>query len=173
MREWIRTNYAILKFCILFILILGVFTVLLQTDFTQKTLVEPHLSQIASLCGQVISFFRTECNVNGSVITSTRFSVNVVRGCDSLYPTAMLWAALLAYPASWKSKLIGLVGGAVFLFILNILRVVSMFYIGVYFPSLFDMVHVYAWQALFILFTLAVWLFWAAKFTRVKASVDN
>ncbi|MBI1804250.1 MAG: exosortase H [Ignavibacteriae bacterium] len=171
LRISLRENREILKFCFLFALILGVFTILLQINAAQTNFVEPHLHQIASACGKVLSALGTQCDVAGSSITSSRFSVNIVRGCDSLYPTAMLWAALLAYPATWKSKTIGVIGGAIVLFLMNIVRVVTMFYIGVYFPSLFDMFHIYAWQALFILLTLAVWLFWAAKFAGAKASI--
>ncbi len=114
----------------------------------------------------------TECEVYGSSISSGRFSVQVIKGCESIYATAMLWAAMLAFPATWKQRIVGMISGAVILFLINIVRVITMFYIGTYFPSLFDMVHIYAWQALFILITLAVWLVWAAKVAPRKAKVD-
>jgi exosortase H (IPTLxxWG-CTERM-specific) len=171
-KRWVRENKEILKFCLVFGLTLGAFALILQTDIVQGHLVTPHLEQVAALCGAILNAFGTQCEVSGSAINAARFSVSVVRGCDSIYPTAMLWAALLAYSATWKSRLIGLLGGAVVLFLLNIVRILTMFYIGSYFPSLFDIVHVYAWQALFILITLAVWLFWAAKISRAKTPVS-
>ncbi len=124
------------------------------------------------MCGNILTFFGTQCNVFESSISSARFSVEVVRGCESIYPTVMLWSAILAYPSSWRWKIIGLFGGAVILYILNIVRVITMFYIGVYFPFLFEMVHIYAWQALFILLILAVFLFWAAKAAGAKSTVN-
>ena len=172
-RAWFQENREIVKFCLLFIFILGMFTIALQMDATQSGFVLPHLHQIAAVCGSLLSLLGTTCSVQDQMIVSSRFSVSIVRGCDSLYPTAMLWAALLAYPATWKSKLIGVIGGAVVLFLLNIVRVITMFYIGVYVPSLFDMIHLYAWQALFILLTLAVWLFWATKISKMKSSLGN
>ena len=168
---WLSENKGIIRFCVLFGVILGAFTFLLDTDFLQQNFMSPHLKQVALCAGSIIQFFGTSCTVSETTIFSSRFSVNVVQGCDSIYPTAMLWAALLAYPSTWKSKLIGIAGGAAVLFIVNIIRIVTMFYIGIYVPSLFDMVHVYAWQALFILLTLAVWLIWAAKISRTPVNI--
>jgi len=164
-------NKEILRFCILFSVFLGGFTVLLDMDFLQLYVVAPHLRQVAFCSGTTIQLLGTSCTISETSILSSRFSVNVVQGCDSIYPTAMLWAALLAYPSTWRSKMIGIIGGASILFAVNIIRIVTMFYIGMYIPSLFDMVHIYAWQALFILLTLAVWLLWAAKFSKTPISV--
>ena len=171
-RAWLQDNREIAKFCLIFGVTLAVFTIVLQSNFVQEHFVIPHLGQVAALCGAILKTLGTPCDVSESTINSTRFSVSVVRGCESIYPTAMLWAALLAYSATWKSKLIGLIGGAIVLFLLNIVRILTMFYVGSYFPSLFEIVHVYAWQALFILLTLAVWLFWAAKISRTKTPVS-
>jgi exosortase H (IPTLxxWG-CTERM-specific) len=169
--DWFVENKSIVRFCMFFGVFLGVCTLLLETDFSQQHFVTSHLKHIAFLAGTTIQYLGTTCTISGTSIMSPRFSVDVVQGCDSIYPTAMLWAALLAYPSTWKSKLIGMVGGAIVLFVINIIRIVTMFYIGVFVPSLFDMVHVYAWQALFILLTLAVWLFWAAKISRTPTNV--
>lgn len=171
MNGWFVENKSIVRFCVLFGFILGGCTLLLETDFSQQHFVISHLKQIALLSGTVLQFLGTSCTISETSIMSPRFSVNVIQGCDSIYPTAMLWAALLAYPSTLRSKLIGMCGGAIVLFIINIIRIVTMFYIGIYVPSLFDMVHVYAWQALFILLTLAVWLLWAAKISRAPTNV--
>ncbi|MDI6766044.1 MAG: exosortase H [Bacteroidota bacterium] len=170
--EWIRTRKDVLKFLLIFGVCLGIFSFILEREYTQLTFVEPHLTQVAIVCSKVLNILGTESDVSGSSISTSGFSAGIVKGCESIYPTAMLWAAVLAFPLQgssvikWKWKIFGLVGGAVILFILNIIRVVTMLYIGTYFPSLFDMIHIYAWQALFILITLAVFLIWAAKATK-------
>lgn len=171
-RARLQENREIVRFCLNFGVTLAVLTIVLQINFVQEHVVNPHLGQVAALSGAILKTLGTPCDVSASTINSARFSVSVVRGCDSIYPTAMLWAALFAYSATWKSRLIGLFGGAIVLFLLNIVRILTMFYVGSYYPSLFDIVHVYAWQALFILLTLAVWLFWAAKISRSKTPVS-
>ena len=159
----------------MFVIALASFSFILERDSVQQAFVSPHLTHVASLCGKVLNGIGTSCDVYGSSIMSTSFSVQVIKGCESIYATAMLWAALLAFPATWSWKVVGILGGGVVLFLVNIARVITMFYIGMYVPSLFDMVHIYAWQALFILFTLAVFLLWAAKASkaRPKGSIEK
>ncbi|MBI1805521.1 MAG: exosortase H [Ignavibacteria bacterium] len=167
-KDWFGIRREVLQFIVIFTLALGGFSFILERDSVQQSFVSPHLAHVASLCGKVLNLAGTSCDANGPLISSTRFSVQIVKGCESLYPTAMLWAAMIAYPSSWRWKLMGIVGGAIILFILNVVRVISMFYIGIFFPSLFDMVHIYAWQALFILLTLGIWLLWAAKASKTN-----
>jgi len=62
-------------------------------------------------------------------------------------------------------KLVGFFIGIAVLFTFNILRVVSLFFTGVYFPKAFDFMHVEVWQVLFILFAIGLWIFWI-KWTR-------
>ena len=168
---WGQRNKMIIKFCIIFVICLSGFSFILQQESVQLQFTYPHLNHVAWICGKILNALGTQCDVYESSITSAQFSIRVVKGCESIYPTAMLWSALLAYPAMWRWKVIGIVCGAAILFILNIIRVITMFYIGIYFPSLFDMVHIYAWQALFILLTLAVFLFWAAKVSKKETTV--
>jgi exosortase H (IPTLxxWG-CTERM-specific) len=168
-----REKKPVFYFCMVFCAVLMTISILLRLDFFQTHLLTPHLKQIAVLCSTAIHTLGTSCDVSDTSILSDKFSINIVPGCDSIYPTALLWAALIAYPATWKSKLLGMAGGTVVLFIINILRVLSMFYVGRAFPSLFEFVHVYAWQALFILLTLALWLLWAVKVAREKIPVRS
>jgi len=51
-------------------------------------------------------------------------------------------ASVLAYPATWKEKLLGLAVGQPVLVVLNVVRVVSLFIIGVYAPTIFRAAHV-------------------------------
>ena len=171
LKSWSQQQNEILKFLLIFIVLLSVFSFMLEQDSIQRVFVLPHLNQVASLCGSILNRIGTQCDVAQSSVTSTSFSVQIVKGCESIYPTAMLWAAILAYPAKWRCRIAGLIGCAVILFFVNIVRVVTMFYVGTYFPSIFDFVHIYAWQALFILITLALFLFWAANTSKKRTPV--
>ena len=43
---------------------------------------------------------------------------------------------------------------------LNIVRVISLFYIGQWSPGAFEWAHLYLWQVLIMLDALIVWLIW-------------
>ena len=47
------------------------------------------------------------------------------------------------------------------LMLLNLARIVSLFYIQIHFPRAFEVMHIEVWQALFIFLAIALWAWWA------------
>ena len=78
----------------------------------------------------------------------------------------VLVAAMLAYPAPLGHKLIGLLAGLSAVQLLNIVRVVSLFYLGQWSLAAFEWAHLYLWQALIMLDVLVVWLVWIRTMPR-------
>jgi exosortase/archaeosortase family protein len=70
--------------------------------------------------------------------------------------TILLWAAMLAFPASWRMKVLGVLVGSLAIQIVNMARFISLFYIGQYSRSWFDFAHEYLWETLLILDTMVV-----------------
>jgi exosortase/archaeosortase family protein len=52
---------------------------------------------------------------------------------------------------------------------LNVLRVISLFYLGQWSASAFEWAHLYVWQALIMLDVLVVWLVWIRTLPPVAA----
>ncbi|QOJ02330.1 MAG: hypothetical protein HRU71_02015 [Planctomycetia bacterium] len=98
---------------------------------------------------------------NGSAVCSQRFSVEVARGCDAIEPIALLVSAILASPMSIRARLAGMAAGALCLMAMNLMRIVTLFLFGVYWPAAFHVMHVDVWQVIFILLAVAIWLAWA------------
>jgi len=94
------------------------------------------------------------------VIQGQTFAVAVRRGCDPLEPIALFGAAVIAFPAPWKRKVVGLTVGAALLFTLNLLRIVSLYLLGERKSGLFEMVHLELWPAFFIMISLGFWVLW-------------
>jgi exosortase H (IPTLxxWG-CTERM-specific) len=63
-------------------------------------------------------------------------------------------------------KLIGLVSGIVAVQGLNVVRVISLFYLGQWDRQWFEWAHLYVWQALIMLDVLIVWLIWVRTLPR-------
>ena len=72
----------------------------------------------------------------------------------------ILFAAIFAFPAPFKNKLIGFAIGFVAIQALNLVRIISLFYMGQWSMTWFEWFHLYLWQALIILDALVVWLIW-------------
>jgi exosortase H (IPTLxxWG-CTERM-specific) len=106
--------------------------------------------------------------MSGTVIRSPRFAVNIENGCNGVETMLIFLAAVLAFPAPWKARAIGLVFGILAIQAVNLVRVVALFYTGAYFPTWFDTSHTVIWQSLVILSGVLLWILWADRVARPK-----
>jgi exosortase/archaeosortase family protein len=67
-----------------------------------------------------------------------------------------------------KNKLMGFVAGFFAIQILNLVRIVSLFYLGQWNQVAFEWFHLYLWQALIIMDALVVWLIWLRTLPQAK-----
>lgn|GEM_PF-727474 len=86
------------------------------------------------------------------------FAYEISRGCIGLVPIAFLVVSVLAYPGNQRSRLAGLALGVLFLVVLNLIRLVHLFYLGVHQPQLFELAHKVLWQAVIVLAVFALWI---------------
>jgi exosortase H (IPTLxxWG-CTERM-specific) len=96
----------------------------------------------------------------GTRISGDGFTVVVTSACSGLLGSVLLLSAVVAFPARWRARAWGLLIGVGALFLLNQLRIVSLFYVGSRFPELFEEVHYYVWPLLIILGVAAYFYFW-------------
>lgn len=127
-----------------------------------QALVKPWTAFVASASSAAIRAFDGDAESSGVVLRSrsTGFAISIQAGCNGVEALLVLAAAMLAWPASWRQRVAGLVLGAVAIQALNLARVVSLFYLGQWNREWFDWAHLYAWQALIMLDALIVWLLW-------------
>ena len=153
-------------------LVMGLFYGLIHTPSADKETFASYLGFIAALSGGLLRLVGQASEVMGTTITTQGFSVDIVRGCDGLEPIAAFVAAVLASPVAWRRKLRGLAMGSVFLWLANLVRIVTLVLIGLYAPSLFKRMHLEVWQAAFIVLAVAtwfVWVQWATRTPRIQA----
>ncbi len=88
-------------------------------------------------------------------------SVQIVADCSPHTPYLIYAAVVLAFPAPWKRRLLGLLAGAVVIHAFNTLRIVALIGILAWKREWFDFAHVYLWQTgtvLVVFATFALWL---------------
>ena len=161
-----------LRFFFLFVLLLAVLFGLELTPWVQSWLVLPWTSALASISTSIVTLFDGNVVAAGKVMRSNAngFAVSIEAGCNGVEATLVLLAAMLAFPAPWKHKVVGLVIGILAVQLLNILRVISLFYLGQWNYDVFEWAHLYVWQALIMLDVLVVWLIWVRRVPRVEDS---
>ena len=83
--------------------------------------------------------------------------------CTGVYVLLILFVFLLAYPASWRSRLLGAGIGVVALELLNVFRIAVLVRVAELQPALFDYMHEYVWQGLFLVLTVAYAMTWVER----------
>jgi len=155
----------VIRFFVVFLLLLGVLFGLELTPWAQQWFVEPWTARLATISTSLVTLFDGSVHASGNVISSAKsgFAVSIEAGCNGVEATIVLLAAILAFPAPWKHKLAGLAVGIVAVQGLNVVRVISLFYIGQWDFAVFEWAHQYVWQALIMLDVLVVWLIWVRR----------
>jgi exosortase/archaeosortase family protein len=109
----------------------------------------------------LLSLLGENASAEGKNLVSERFAVRIGQGCDALPPLLVFAGVVLASPVRLLPRAIGLLGGSVVLLALNQVRIISLYYIGIYWPDGFDMMHREVWQVLFIALMVGTYLAWA------------
>jgi exosortase H (IPTLxxWG-CTERM-specific) len=150
-----------LRFFLLFLLILGGLFALELTPPGQAV-VRPWTASLAGISASLITLFDPKVISYGNIIQSQAngFGVAIEAGCNAIEACIVLAAAMLAFPSPWRHKLLGLAIGMAVVQAVNILRIISLFYLGQWRMDVFDFAHLYLWQGLIMLDVLVVWLIW-------------
>jgi exosortase H (IPTLxxWG-CTERM-specific) len=157
-----------LRFLIIFMVVcLGLFAFEVSVP-GEKWVVNPFTSVLASFSTWLITLFDDNVLSYGKIIQSTTngFAVSIERGCNGLEAVIILIAAVVAFPARWHHKLVGLLAGFLAIQALNLVRIISLFYLGQHSMIWFEWFHLYLWQALIILDAVFVWLIWLRWVSR-------
>jgi len=159
-----------IRFFVLFtILLVGLFTLEILEP-AEKYVILPFTSVIADVSVWIVQLFDDNVEAFRNVIrnSTTGFGVRIERGCNGVEAVIILFAAIFAFPAPLKNKLLGFVIGFFAIQLLNLVRIVSLFYLGQWNQVAFEWFHLYLWQALIILDALVVWLIWLRTLPQAK-----
>ncbi len=151
-----------IRFFVLFlVLLIGLFT-LEVLEPVQQHVIFPFTAGIAKVCSWLVQMFDSDVISSGKILRSLSngFAVEIQPGCNGVEALIILFAAMFAFPAPLKSKLIGFGIGFIAIQALNLVRIISLFYLGQWDMTWFEWFHLYLWQALIILDALVVWLIW-------------
>jgi archaeosortase B (VPXXXP-CTERM-specific) len=163
-RAKLKPHKAIVKFCLIFLGLL----IILATTFPYLTdKFNPQVywlnAATAGVTGFFLKLFGMATRVSGTIVSLSNFSVEVVGECTGLYEMLIFLAAMIAYPANYKKKLLGAVLGIPFLYAINIVRMVFIMVMGNWSPKTFDFMHMYFWQVAMILIIVSAWVLWIEK----------
>ena len=160
------------KYALIYFVILGAMFGLETTPWAQSFTVGTWTQFLADFSGGMMQLFDPTVVVQGSDIrnSQTGYAVSIKAGCNGVEAAMILAAAILAYPAPWLKKLTGMVIGVLAIQILNVVRIISLYYLGAWSQRALDIAHLYVWPGLIILDALVIFLLWIHWLGRERSS---
>lgn len=160
------------RFIALFVTVLALLFGIEMLKPVQTAVIHPWTSFLAWFSAQLMTVFDADVLSYGRILQSkaTGFGVSIEAGCNGIEAAIILIAGMVAFPAPWKLKLLGIAAGCVAVQAANVLRVISLYYLGKWDKEVFDFAHLYLWQALIMLDVLAVWLLWIRAVAKRKGA---
>lgn len=163
-----------LRFFLTFVGLLVLLFGLRITQWGTDHITVPFTGVLAQVSAWLVMLFDSEVSSEGVVIRSLTngFAVAIAPGCDGIEAVIILISAVVAFPSPIKHKLVGIGIGFIAIQGLNLVRIISLFYLGQWSKVAFDWFHLYLWQALIVLDALAVWLIWLRYLPRPEREAE-
>lgn len=129
----------------------------------------PFTELIVRMTAVLLHAIHEPISVVGTVIRTSRFALDVRNGCNGVEAMMLVAAAMIAFPATFRSRLGGLLVTSGAIQIVNIVRVGTLVWLGEHHRNLFDVVHVAVWQTIVIAAAVAMFVFWSVRFAEKPA----
>ena len=156
------------RFLLLFCGVLGGLFAIEMLKPVQEVVTQPFTEILATISTALILPFDDTVIAQGRILrdATTGFAVSIEAGCNGVEAAIVLIAGIVAFPATIQNKVIAIVAGFFFVQALNIVRIISLFYLGQWNYTVFEWFHLYLWPVLIMLDVLvvfAIYLQWLGK----------
>jgi len=154
-------RYQVARFSVFAALLVVAFFAVSSSDVYRVRVGVPYLEWTARTSGSLLKLVGVKVvSTHGHLLFAGAGSINVDRGCDASSACALFAALTLAFPAGGVRKFVAAGAGVALLIALNLVRVASLALAQARTPELFEFLHVDFWQAVFVLFAIALWAAW-------------
>lgn len=129
-----------IAFLLGFALLMGAFEVSRGTAFERFVVEDLILVPTTGLIN-VITPSEHVTLVGRTIVSPTGANLHVTRGCEGIEMFLLLVAAILAFPASARHRLQGLIVGSVLAYLLSVTRLMALHYVLQYSPTAWEALH--------------------------------
>ncbi|MDP3939899.1 MAG: exosortase H [Deltaproteobacteria bacterium] len=156
-------NRRTIVFCLLFGAFLGAGYYLSIYAPVVERAINPFTAFIAKVSSATLQLLGTDAHASGTRLAGRGVSFELRNGCNGVWATIIFVSAVLAFPSTMRAKLIGVAAGFAAIFVINLIRVLSLYYIVLHYPGAFEGAHIYVWQSVVIGAAVLLWLLWARR----------
>ncbi|MCP3977964.1 MAG: exosortase H [bacterium] len=154
----------VFRFLLVFLPLVTALLVALAEPVVFETFREPFCTRLASICAAALGVVGVQTSLSGTLLSVGGIHVEIVRQCDGLQALAILVSAIAAFPATLKSRAIGLLLAIPLVLAINVLRIGVLVLLGLVSKDLFQMIHVYVFQVALIGAVAAIFIGWTRVF---------
>ncbi len=142
-----------------------------HTSWFKALVVAPYARLSAFVTAHLLTLLGVEYQSQGSSLMLAGKVFVVADSCTGSFVFLLLAAVIIAFPASWKEKLTGLVAGLFTVVFLNLFRTLMIVILASRFTGSFWGLHIIVGQALMIAGTLGVFIWWAQGVGKGRSTV--
>lgn len=120
----------------------------------------------------LLQHFGFEVLREGAILSQPEgFAYAIGYACTGFLPITTFWVCVLAYSGTAPRRWPGLIVGGISLWLVNVFRLVSLFYVGVYRPESFAFAHEFLWEVLLAIAFIGLWLTWIHRVEQSRIQV--
>lgn len=163
------------RFITIFIVILAALFTIEMLVPVQEHVIIPFTSLLARISAAMILPFDSSVIAYGKVLQfkDTGFAVSIEAGCNGVEATIVLIAAVVAFPASWRARIAAILLGFLAIQVMNLARIISLFYLGNWNMEFFEWIHLYLWPALIMLDVLIVFILYLRYISAGRPAAET
>lgn len=118
---------------------------------------------LASAATRVAQLVGSTSSAEADQISANGITLDINYECTGVYVLLILFTFLVAYPASWWSRVLGFLVGTATLSAVNVLRIAVLVRVAELQPDLFGYFHEYVWQGIFLVLVIAYAMLWVDR----------
>ena len=153
------------RFVFLYVLYLAIAFILVDYEPVRKflRLEEYYNAFVTTLSAQIIQWLGIPVSAEANVLHLPHANMIIKFGCNGLEAILIYLAGVLAYPASWKDRIVWGLVGSVVLELLNFVRIAFLAWTVEHYPAYFNLMHEYVTQSIMIALAFLMFLFYLQR----------
>ena len=157
------------RFLFTFLIISSVLYILISLFYSRHLPVIGTLS-VASVSNDILNFMGIKTLiVDDSIYLPGNTILKIILECTGVYEMVILSSIILSYATNIRNKMYCIISGVAIIYILNMLRLISISWVLIYHVSKFDFVDRYLWQISLVIFISATYTIWLKSIERLDS----
>ncbi len=168
MKQKETNDISIRRFVLYYLIMMGVFFSLLWIKPAQDIidLNGLYTRWVVIITSKLLGLISIPSTYHDTIIRLPSITLDVQFGCNGLEAVLIYAAAVVAFPATWRKKSLGVLAGFLVIQSINVLRIVGLAYSGVHYRKFFDVIHIYVAQGIMIAIAFGIFLFYLKLCTK-------